>query len=96
MLADYQNRPDANGNNGGMGWLRIWEFSPKNDEITVRTYSTALDAFEEDDNSQFTLKMDLSGSGGAFKELATVDPAPKSTIQATSTGWRRGRRTSGS
>ena len=38
MLADYQGRP-----NGGGGLLRIWEFSPANDELTVRTYSPTLE-----------------------------------------------------
>lgn len=40
LLSDYQNQP-----NGGNGWLRIMEFSPANNEITVSTYSPTLDAF---------------------------------------------------
>ena len=43
LLADYQDAP-----NGGNGWLRIMEFSPANDEITVKTYSPTLPAFGED------------------------------------------------
>lgn len=90
MLADYQSRSDANGNNGGMGILRIWEFSPKNDEITVRTFSTSTKQFEEDDDSQFTLKMDLAGSGGAFREHAVVDPATATDVRATLEGLAPG------
>lgn len=70
MLADYQGRT-----NGGNGFLRIWEMSPASNEMTVRTYSPSLDRFETDDNSEFTLEVDLTGAGGDFEELATVDPA---------------------
>ncbi len=70
MLADYQSR-----DNGGDGWMRIWEFSPANNELTVRTYSPALDKYETDDNSEFTLPIDLRGSGGPFNAVATVAPA---------------------
>ena len=34
FLSDYQSL-----SNGGDGWLRIMEFSPANNEITVTTYS---------------------------------------------------------
>ncbi|MCC7536155.1 MAG: metallophosphoesterase, partial [Deltaproteobacteria bacterium] len=70
MLADYQGRAM-----GGSGWMRLWEISPANDEMTVRTYSPSLDAWETDANSEFTLSVDLSGAGGAFRELDVVDPA---------------------
>lgn len=70
MLADYQGRAE-----GGFGWLRIWEFSPANDELTVRTYSPSRDEWETDGGSEFTLNVDLAGAGGEFRELETVDPA---------------------
>ncbi|MCA9655414.1 MAG: metallophosphoesterase [Myxococcales bacterium] len=70
MLADYQGDGD-----GGSGFLRIWEFSPANDELTVRTYSPSLDQWMEDDSSEFTLEVELLGAGGDFAEVATVDPA---------------------
>ena len=43
MLANYQDLP-----NGGNGWLRIMEFSPENDEITVTTYSPSLNQYGAD------------------------------------------------
>ena len=46
VLADYQ---DAS--NYGNGWLRIMEFSPANDEITVSTYSPTLSQYGADDIS---------------------------------------------
>ena len=57
--------------------MRIWEFSPANDELTVRTYSPSLKTFEKDAESEFTLEVALKGSGGAFKPLATVDAEGK-------------------
>ena len=50
LLSDYQDR-----SNGGNGWLRIIEFSPKIDEISIKTYSPYLNKFETDSNSQFML-----------------------------------------
>jgi len=70
MLADYQGDGD-----GGSGYLRIWEFSPANDELTVRSYSPAKDMWLADDKSEFTLAVDMPGAGGPFQQVAVVDPA---------------------
>lgn len=75
MLADYQFRE-----RGGGSSLRLWEFSPPNNELTVRTYSPADKAFETDANSEFTLKVDLTKPAGPFNDVATVDPAPATDI----------------
>jgi hypothetical protein len=78
MLADYQSRE-----NGGNGFMRIWEFSPQNNQLTVRSYSPELDKWETDGNSEFTLEVDLRGSGAKFEKLATLDPAKaKATAKA--------------
>lgn len=68
MLADYQGRA-----NGGNGWMRIWEFSPANDELTVRSYSPSLDRWETDGQSEFTVPVDLSGAGKDFVEVGAAD-----------------------
>ncbi len=70
MLADYQGRA-----NGGNGWMRIWELAPASNELTVRTYSPTLDKFETDDDSEFTLPVDLHGAGGPFQVAGSVDHA---------------------
>lgn len=73
MVADYQGRDD-----GGSGYMRIWEFSPANRELTVRTYSPRLDVWETDANSEFTIALDLDGSspvGAAFDRGAAVEGA---------------------
>ena len=54
MLADYQKRP-----RGGEGYLRLIRIDPTDLKIQVRTYSPALDRFETDANSQFTVALDL-------------------------------------
>lgn len=71
MLADYQGR-----DLGGGGYMRIWEFSPSTQTVSVRTYSPTLDKFETDADSEFTLDVDLRGAGGAFRELAITSAEP--------------------
>jgi hypothetical protein len=56
LLADYQSRDD-----GGEGWLRILEFRPVTDTLSVRTYSPWLDRYEADADSAFVLPVDLGG-----------------------------------
>lgn len=74
MLADYQGDGD-----GGSGFLRIWEFSPANDELTVRSYSPSSDTWLIDDDSEFTLAVELPGAGGPFAVASVIDPAPSVT-----------------
>ncbi len=69
MLADYQFETG-----GGSAKMRIWEFSPKANELTVRTYSPSLDKWYTGKNSEFTLPVDLSGAGGSFDDTPTVTP----------------------
>jgi hypothetical protein len=78
MLADYQGRA-----NGGGGTMRIWEFSPANNELTVRSYSPTQDLWETDENSEFTVPIDISGSGGAFTPIDTLTLDRGGTMSAT-------------
>jgi len=64
LLADYQQRP-----NGGDGWMRVMTFEPDEDQIEVYTYSPALDQYETDADSRFTLTVD-------FDERFGPAPAP--------------------
>ena len=50
VLSDYQGRED-----GGQGWLRLLEFRPAEDLVSIETWSPWLDEFETDSSSQFTL-----------------------------------------
>lgn len=70
MLADYQFEAE-----GGGGKLRIWEFSPVRDELTVRTYSPTRDQWYTDEHSEFTLPVDLTGAGGPWEDLVAVEDA---------------------
>jgi len=65
LMSDYQART-----NGGNGWLRIYEFSPANNQIRVKTYSPWLGQFETDADSQFTLAYDMAGSA-PFQAIGT-------------------------
>ena len=55
ILANYQHRE-----NGGDGWLRLIQFSPKENEIQIRTYSPSLEKYETDEDSEFTLPLNFS------------------------------------
>jgi hypothetical protein len=84
MLADYQGDGD-----GGSGFMRIWEFSPANDEVTVRSYAPISDTWRTGEESEFTLEVDLPGAGGAFEVAATVDPStsdPEASIEGLMPG----------
>ncbi|MGC8877657.1 MAG: metallophosphoesterase [Anaerolineae bacterium] len=54
LLADYQDEP-----NGGNGWLRVLQFSPRDHVIRVMTYSPTLDRYQTDADSQFILPYDM-------------------------------------
>lgn len=70
LLQDYQGRT-----NGGDGWLRYYEFSPANNLIRARTYSTTLLQSEADADSDFTLPYDMQSAMGSWIELATSNVA---------------------
>ena len=50
VLADYQNSTYIES-----GWLRLLEFSPSQEKIFVRTYSSLLNEYKHDSQSEFTL-----------------------------------------
>jgi hypothetical protein len=71
LLADYQDWT-----NGGNGYLRILEFVPADNAISVKTYSPTLAQYETDANSQFSLTYDMSGQ---FVELGMVSGVASDT-----------------
>jgi len=73
LLADYQNYT-----NGGNGYLRIMEFSPLTDTISIKTYSPTLGTYETDTNSEFTLTYDMD-AGAPFVNLGTDTDVPSGT-----------------
>jgi Concanavalin A-like lectin/glucanases superfamily len=85
MLADYQGRVD-----GGQGYMRLWEFSPSTQTLSVKTYSPTLDKFEADADSEFTLKVDLKGIGGPFRDVF-VKGAPSDALASTIEGLEPGK-----
>lgn len=65
LLSDYQGRKEIdkylglNAHGNGDGWMRLMEFDLKNNQINIKTYSTELNCYETDLNSQFTIKLDF-------------------------------------
>ncbi len=59
LLSNYQAY-----DNGGNGWLRIMQFSPTNNSVSVRTYSPTINdgdgGYLSDESSEFELSVDLS------------------------------------
>jgi predicted phosphodiesterase len=52
FLSDYQSRP-----NGGHGLMRLYKFSVKKNELSVRTFSPYTGENETDGDSQFTVPL---------------------------------------
>ncbi|MCW1887569.1 Ig-like domain-containing protein [Luteolibacter flavescens] len=71
LLADYQSR-----SNGGDAWLRIMKFIPALNRVEVSTYSPVLDVFETDEDSQFSLDVNLKGGMGPFTPIGSVTVQP--------------------
>ncbi len=55
IIADYQDRP-----NGGDGWLQMYIFSSEDNEIQVKTYSTWLDQYETDADSEYAISVNFT------------------------------------
>ena len=79
VLSDYQSRAG-----GGNGWLRLYEFSPSNNVIHVKTYSPWLDQFETDADSQFNIPYIMTATPTPTPSL-TPTPSPTATATATPT-----------
>ena len=73
VLSDYQGRTG-----GGNGWLRLYEFSPSNNVIHVKTYSPWLGQIEIDADSQFDIPYPMT-------QTPTPTPSPTPTATATAT-----------
>lgn len=55
--------------NGGDGWLRLLTFSPRRNEIQIRTYSPWLDRWRRDYASEYALPYDFGTQIAEFAEL---------------------------
>jgi len=62
LLSDYQSRT-----NGGNGHLRIMEFDPATNKVSVKTYSPVTNAFETDGDSQFDITVNLAPTNNFTK-----------------------------
>ena len=60
LISDYQGYT-----NGGNGFMRLMEFSPSNNVVTVQTYSPWTGVYETDDDSEFYFTYNMSARGGS-------------------------------
>ncbi|MGH9681950.1 MAG: Ig-like domain-containing protein, partial [Candidatus Acidiferrales bacterium] len=65
LLSDYQEQ-----GNGGNGYMRIMQFSPANNLITVSTYSPYVNLIRSGSLGNFTLSYNMAASG--YTNLGTV------------------------
>ena len=90
MLADYQDLiVKADGCAGGCGYMRIWRFSPKKNQLKVETYSPALKKSMTGPEEQFTLAVDLSAATGIFKMVGAAT-GPGAALTYTVEGLKSG------
>ncbi len=86
MLSDYQEMT-----NGGNGYLRILNFSPSQNKISVKTYSPTLNAYLTNSKNQFTLQWHSTGSNsngtgvisGVVKDVSTCNVISGATVSTT-------------
>jgi hypothetical protein len=64
-MSDYQDR-----SNGGNGWLRIMQFAPASNQISVQTYTPVANQNMTGSSSQFTMAWNMAASG--YTNLGTV------------------------
>ncbi|MEJ7680288.1 MAG: LamG-like jellyroll fold domain-containing protein [Segetibacter sp.] len=73
ILQDYQFRT-----NGGNGLMRIYEFDPSADRLSVKSYTPYANTYETDADSQFDLSVDLNSAPHPYAfigEVTNVKPA---------------------
>jgi len=67
VVSDYQFRA-----NGGNGALRIYEFDPSINNVSVKTYSPYANSYETDASSQFSLAVNLSAAAVPFALVGEI------------------------
>ncbi len=93
FIQDYQSRI-----NGGNGWMRLFEFSPSNNVVTVQTHNPWTGEYETDFDSEtyFSYDMQLSGGAGSpgtpYAPIATnMGVAPGTLSAALWSGLQAGK-----
>jgi hypothetical protein len=74
LLSDYQGRTG-----GGNGLLRIYEFDPSANKLSVKTFSPYTNAFETDADSQFDLDINLGTAANNFTLLGEMNGVTSGT-----------------
>jgi PKD repeat protein len=78
-LSDYQFY-----SNGGNGFLRLYQFSPSNNLVRVKTYSPYLNQYQTDANSQFQFSCQMSqGAAASYFVIGTTNVPSDATVNMT-------------
>jgi hypothetical protein len=80
VLSNYQGRA-----NGGNGRLRIYEFDPATNNVSVKTYSPYTNTYETDANSQFNMHISLITNSGTIANTYINSHADKVNQQNENT-----------
>jgi len=75
LLSDYQGRTG-----GGNGLLRIYEFDPSANILSVTTFSPYTNTFETDSDSQFNLDINLATTANSFGILSEMSSVTSVTM----------------
>ena len=84
LMHNFQIRPAS-----GASYLRLLEFAPNDEEIVVRTYAPALDEYETDPDSEFSLGVDVPG--GPWTQLGIVFAHDEPTVSHMWQGLTEGK-----
>jgi hypothetical protein len=66
FVSDYQGWT-----NGGNGYMRLMEFSPRRNQVVVQTYSPWIDTYQTDADSEFFFDYDMQKAPVAFQLIGT-------------------------
>ncbi|MGZ5529373.1 MAG: Ig-like domain-containing protein, partial [Limisphaerales bacterium] len=77
LISDYQGRT-----NGGNGLMRLMNFSPSNNLVSVKTYSPYTGQYETDANSQFSFGYNMQPNGNGAPGTPWVALATNANVTA--------------
>ena len=78
---DYQAH-----DNGGDGWMRLYEFDESANEIKVKTYSPKLDQYMTDPQNEFALSIDFAARFNSFAKREAVPTVQAANIKVKQYG----------
>ncbi len=75
FVSDYQGWT-----NGGDGFMRLIQFSPKNNQVVFQTYSPWTDSYDTGSASELFFDYDMRKSPSPFQLIGTISNVPPGTV----------------